>query len=67
MIADSTDGIEAAQIYTGIYAFHVHAGFISGTVRVLHTLRSTVNIGITKIFGQAGARACTIAFFTNGV
>lgn len=55
MISHTTDGIEATSIGTGIATFHIDTGFGAGTITILHTFGTAIDVRISKVVLNAAA------------
>lgn len=55
MMSHTTDGIKATRIGTRIATFHIDAGFGAGTITILHTFGTAIDIRISKIVLNAAA------------
>lgn len=67
VIQNSALSIDAACSGTWILALVVDTGTRAVAVVVLDTFRSATTVRITKVLGQAGARASSIALPANGI
>lgn len=49
MMGNTTDGIEATGIGTRIATFHIDAGLGAGTITILHTFGTAIDVRISKV------------------
>lgn len=62
-----TLGCHATDSGTGIATLVVQTGTILRAVRVEHTFRTALGVGIPIVLGQAGAGADAVAFLADGI
>lgn len=55
MMSYTTDGIEATGIGTRIATFHIDAGLGAGTITILHTFGTAIDVRISKVVLNAAA------------